>query len=190
MLTPKRFCQDRRTEFVCLRRRSTTVSPGNKYIKWSAISNAGKIIIIFFILFFFGDHCVWRKSSAATQPPNVYSYRVFNLLVKLLEKLQLCRSVHDRTSPEFLFTRSHTQPAFLGFSETLSFYTEKKEKQSSKVQPPMILHNLKWGALFSSVQAGVIQTETSFGRNLKRDDSSCFDRVQGWQMGINSQKEA
>lgn len=76
-------------------------------------------------------------------------------------------------------------------SQRLLFSTlkKKKKKQNGKVQPPTILHNLKWGALFSSVQAGVIQTETSFGRNLKQDDSSCFDRVQGWQMGINSQKK-
>lgn len=138
--------------------------------------------------------CGEKQSSAATRSHSVYSsYRVLNLLVKLLEMLQfyLRRSLHYHTSPEFLFTRSHTQPAFLGFSETLIFYAKKKKKkQNGKVQPPTILHNLKWGALFSSVQAGVIQTETSFGRNLKQDDSSCFDRVQGWQMCINSQKKA
>lgn len=88
-----------------------------------------------------------------------------------------------------VYTQSHSTsfPWLLGDSY---FLRQKKKKQSSKVQPPTILHNLKWGALFSSVQAGVIQTETSFGRNLKQDDSSCFDRVQGWQMGINSQKKA
>lgn len=137
-----------------------------------------------------------KQSSAAARSHGVCSsHRVLNLLVKLLEMPQfyLRRSLHYHTSPEFLFARSHTQPAFLGFSETLIFYAKKKkkkEKQSGKVQPPTILHNLKWGALFSSVQAGVIQTETSFGRNFKQGDSSCFDRVQGWQMGINSQKKS
>lgn len=88
------------------------------------------------------DFCGERSQSAAT-----WVTQRLNLLVKM----QLCSFTSQlfaelHLSWALVYKQWHFPPAFQGSLETLICYASVAEQQ---VQPPMILHDMKWGALLS-----------------------------------------